>query len=123
MKPLRVKRVYEPSSESDGVRVLVDRLWPRGTSKEKAKIDLWLKDISPSDALRKTYHAEPEKWEQFCSAYAAELTVGPPVSATKTLLDLCKVGPITLLYAARDEERNNAVALRDWMERRYKRRR
>ena len=76
MKPLRVKRVYEPSSESDGVRVLVDRLRPRGTSKEKAKIDLWLKDISPSDALRKTYHAEPEKWEQFCSAYAAELTVG-----------------------------------------------
>ena len=123
MKPLRVKRVYEPSSESDGVRVLVDRLWPRGISKEKAKIDLWLKDISPSDTLRKTYHAQPEKWEQFCSAYSAELTAEPAVSATKTLLELCKNGPVTLLYAARDDERNNAVALRDWLERIFKRRR
>ena len=117
MKVLRLKRVYDPVSDEDGVRILVDRLWPRGTSKQKAKIDHWLKDISPSNALRKRFHAKPNEWEAFCSAYAAELEQEPGRSAVDELLGRLKLGPITLLYAARDESRNNAVALKAWLER------
>lgn len=70
---IRLKRVYEPASEADGTRILVDRLWPRGITKAKAGIDLWLKDLSPSDDLHKRFHARPEQWQAFCDAYAAEL--------------------------------------------------
>ena len=66
MKALNLKRVYEPASKRDGARILVDRLWPRGLSKEKARIDLWLKDVAPSDSLRKRFHAKPEEWDAFC---------------------------------------------------------
>lgn len=117
MNPLRIKRVYEPAAREDGARIVVDRRWPRGISKEKARIDQWLKDISPSDALRKRFHAKPEEWATFRSAYAAELEQEPARSAAEILRALLRHGPVTLLYAARDETHNNAAALRDWLER------
>ena len=112
-----MKRVYEPPAAGDGARILIDRLWPRGIARDKARIDLWLRDIAPSDVLRKRFHARPEDWEAFCIAYAAEL--GQPAArlAAQALLDRLRRGPVTLLYAARDEQRNNAVALRDWLAR------
>ncbi|MCA1494325.1 DUF488 domain-containing protein [Sinorhizobium alkalisoli] len=119
MGELRLKRVYEAPGPDDGTRILVDRLWPRGIAKEKARIDLWLKEIAPSDALRKRFHGKPDDWEAFCEAYAGELEGGAAqAAAAGELLDRLAQGPVTLLYAARDESRNNAVALKDWLERR-----
>lgn len=112
---IRLKRVYEPAAETDGTRILVDRLWPRGISKAKAGIDLWLKDLSPSDDLRKRFHARPEQWQAFCAAYAAELAGDAPQAALSTLRDNVRKGPVTLLYAARDEQHNNAAALKEWL--------
>ncbi len=113
-----LKRVYEQSRDGDGTRILVDRLWPRGLTKEKARIDLWLKDIAPSDALRKRFHGKPEDWEEFRAAYAVELQSAAGQAAARELLARLRSGPVTLLYAARDEHRNNAVALKAWLEQR-----
>jgi uncharacterized protein YeaO (DUF488 family) len=121
MMSIRLKRVYEPPAASDGTRILVDRLWPRGISKDKARVDLWLKDIAPSGALRKRFHNKPEDWDEFCEAYYSELRAAG-AHAAQDLLDRLRSGPITLLYAARNEERNNAVALKSWVERQSKRR-
>jgi uncharacterized protein YeaO (DUF488 family) len=113
----RVKRIYEPAAAGDGYRVLVDRLWPRGVSKQKAHIDAWLKEIAPSDALRKQFHGQADTWKEFVAAYARELKAEPAKSAAAQLSEKAKHGPVTLLYAARDENHNNAVALKDWLER------
>jgi len=113
---LALRRVYLPPDPGDGTRILVDRLWPRGIARDKARIDLWLKDIAPSDALRKRFHGKPDDWEAFRAAYAAELDAAPARAAAKDLLDRLRDGPVTLLYAARDERHNNAVALKDWLE-------
>ena len=113
---LRIKRVYEPPDAADGVRILVDRLWPRGLSRESAKIDLWLKEIAPSDALRRRLHRDPSAWDHFKTAYYAELEEPPAQSAIHDLLDRLTHEAVTLLYAARDEKRNNAVALKEWLE-------
>ena len=113
---VRLKRVYEAPAAGDGMRILVDRLWPRGIAKDQAKIDLWLKDIAPGDALRKRFHGHPEDWDAFRAAYAAELEeAGEAVQALRGHL---RKGAVTLLYAARDEEHNNAVALKQWLARR-----
>ncbi len=111
MSTLRIKRVYDPPEKADGFRVLVDRLWPRGITKEKAKVDLWLKDIAPSNELRRKFHAKPALWEDFKKAYAQELKHAD----AQAILDKLGKTPVTLLYAARDEEHNNAVALREWL--------
>ena len=116
-REFRLKRVYAPPEAGDGARILVDRLWPRGISKDKGKIDLWLKDIAPSDELRRRFHARPEKWPEFCAAYAIELKGAAPQAAVKELADRRRKGPVTLLYAARDEAHNNAVALQAWLAR------
>jgi uncharacterized protein YeaO (DUF488 family) len=116
MTALVVKRVYAPPERADGLRVLVDRLWPRGISRDKARIDLWLKDLAPSDALRKRVHANPDGWEEFCAAYGAELAGPAAQEAVRDLLGRLAQGPVTLLYAARNESRNNAVALKEWLE-------
>jgi uncharacterized protein YeaO (DUF488 family) len=113
----RVKRIYEPAAAGDGYRVLVDRLWPRGVSKQKAHIDTWLKEIAPSDALRKQFHGQADTWKEFVAAYARELKAEPAKSAAAELCKRAKHEPVTLLYAARDENHNNAVALKDWLER------
>jgi uncharacterized protein YeaO (DUF488 family) len=117
MRKPAVKRVYEPASASDGVRILVDRLWPRGIAKDKARIDLWLKELAPSHALRKRFHGKPEDWKEFRAAYAAELAAAP-AEAIAELRRRLRAGPVTLLYAARDERHNNAVALKEWLGRR-----
>ena len=119
---LTVKRIYEPPADSDGARILVDRLWPRGIAKDKAHIDLWLKDIAPSSALRKRFHGKPEDWDAFRDAYFAELEEPAARAAATTLLDRLRQGPVTLLYAAHDEAHNNAVALKIWLERHRKKR-
>jgi uncharacterized protein YeaO (DUF488 family) len=116
--PIAIKRVYEAPSDADGTRILVDRLWPRGLTKEKARIDLWLKDIAPSNALRKRLHGHPDDWEGFCSAYFAELESEAYQAAVQELFVHLQNGRVTLLYAAHDELRNNAVALKAWLARR-----
>jgi uncharacterized protein YeaO (DUF488 family) len=117
MASLRLKRVYEAPEPGDGTRILVDRLWPRGIAKDKARIDRWLKDIAPSDALRKRFHGHPDEWDVFREAYAAELEGDAAQAAVSELLDRLAQGPVTLIYAARDESHNNAVALKAWLER------
>jgi uncharacterized protein YeaO (DUF488 family) len=115
---LKVKRVYEAATKTDGMRILVDRLWPRGIAKEQAKVDLWLKEIAPSNDLRKRFHAKPEKWDAFLAAYAEELRSDEATEAAKELRRHIRNGTVTLLFAARDEEHNNAVALKSWLTRR-----
>jgi uncharacterized protein YeaO (DUF488 family) len=115
---IQVKRVYESAAKTDGMRILVDRLWPRGIAKEKAKIDLWLKEVAPSNTLRKRFHAKPEKWDAFLAEYFAELQSAEAAEAAKELRRHMRRGAVTLLYAARDEEHNNAVALKAWLTRR-----
>ena len=117
MTAIALKRVYAPPDAGDGTRILVDRLWPRGIARDKARIDFWLKDVAPSDALRKRFHGNPDDWDAFCAAYFAELEEPAAQAAAKDLLARLRKGPVTLLYAARDERRNNAVALRAWLER------
>jgi len=114
---LALKRVYDPPAAGDGTRILVDRLWPRGIAKDKAAIDLWLKEIAPSDALRHRFHGHPADWKEFCAAYAAELAAPAAQVAAKALREQMRKGPVTLLYASRDETHNNAVALKAWLER------
>jgi len=107
---IRVKRIYEQPSKEDGYRVLVDRLWPRGMSKDRAKIDLWLKEVAPSDALRKSFCHDPKKWDDFKKKYRQELTKKPELIFEIRKAEKEK-GTVTLLYSARDEEHNQAVAL------------
>jgi uncharacterized protein YeaO (DUF488 family) len=107
----RLRRVYDPPAPEDGLRVLVDRLWPRGVSRASRRVDLWLKDLAPSDALRRRFRGKPEDWEAFCAAYAEELTAPAADAALAMLRAAMASGPVTLLFAARDAERNNAVAL------------
>ena len=113
---LAIKRVYAPPGADDGTRVLVDRLWPRGLSKDKARIDLWLRDIAPSDALRRRLHANLEAWDAFVVDYGLELAQEPAASAARDLLARIRQGPVTLLYAGRNEVRNNASVLKAWLE-------
>jgi uncharacterized protein YeaO (DUF488 family) len=113
--PFRIKRIYAPPEDGDGFRVLVDRLWPRGIAKDKARIDLWLKDVAPSDDLRRRFHGAPSKWREFVAAYARELQQAPGRAAAEALRRRAADGPVTLLYAARDEAHNNAVALMSLM--------
>jgi uncharacterized protein YeaO (DUF488 family) len=107
---IQIKRVYEPASSKDGYRVLVDRLWPRGMTKEAAKIDLWMKDVAPSDALRKSFGHDVKKWPAFQKKYQAELkTEAALLAELKKLEKEHKL--VTLLFGAKDEEHNQAVVL------------
>jgi uncharacterized protein YeaO (DUF488 family) len=105
---IHLKRAYEPPAKADGLRVLVDRLWPRGLRKAEAGVDLWLRDLAPSTALRRWFGHRPERWEEFQARYRAELKDNP---ALKTLREALDQRDVTLLYAARDEVHNNARAL------------
>lgn len=108
-----VKRVYEEPAESDGLRVLVDRLWPRGMAKEKAKVDAWLKELAPSSALRKWFGHEPAKWEEFQKRYSEELDANPAVADFLTRYQEQAV--VTLLYGAKDEKHNQALVLQSYL--------
>ena len=114
IRPIKIKRAYEAPERSDGARVLVDRLWPRGVSKTAARIDLWLKDIAPSDALRKWFGHEPSKWNEFRKRYFRELGKRPEAMAQ--LKEHSLKGVTTLVYGAKDEQHNNAVALKEYLE-------
>ncbi|HEX5395057.1 MAG TPA: DUF488 domain-containing protein [Candidatus Saccharimonadales bacterium] len=109
----RIKRVYEEPQESDGKRILIDRLWPRGLTKDKAKVDLWIRDISPSTELRKWFGHDPAKWPEFQKRYQKELDYNEP--AVSKLKDELEEGPATLVYGAKDEVHNDAVVLRNYL--------
>jgi uncharacterized protein YeaO (DUF488 family) len=113
---IKVKRVYQEPSEDDGERVLVERLWPRGLSKERAAVDLWLKDVAPSAELRQWFNHDPAKWEEFRQRYWRELGHNP--EAVALLRKKGRAGTVTLVYAARDEEHNGALALQQFLKRR-----
>lgn len=110
---IRLKRAYAPVDAGDGIRILVDRLWPRGIRKDRAAIDHWMKDIAPSTALRQWFGHDPAKWAEFRRRYAAELSGKPELLAE--LRALIAAGPVTLVYAAHDEVHNDAVMLREYL--------
>ncbi len=113
---VHLKRVYDAPSPEDGLRVLVDRLWPRGLTKDAAGIELWVKDVAPSTALRQWFGHDPARWTEFRKRYRAELAANP--RGVATLRGAVKgARPVTLLYGAKDEERNNAVVLKEALER------
>jgi len=112
MPKFHLKRAYEPAAPADGQRILVDRLWPRGLSKQDLTGVLWVREAAPSAALRKWFGHKPERWEEFRKRYFAELRFN---AAVKTVEDAVRAGPITLLYGAKDEVHNQAVALAEFL--------
>jgi uncharacterized protein YeaO (DUF488 family) len=112
---IRTKRAYDEPAPDDGERYLVDRLWPRGVSRDEARLTDWLKELAPSDPLRRWFGHRPERWGKFRQRYRAELRAAPKERAMRRLAERAGQGPVTLVYAARDRERNNAVALRDFI--------
>jgi uncharacterized protein YeaO (DUF488 family) len=112
---IQTKRVYEPAAPEDGARWLVDRLWPRGMKKEKLQLAGWLREAAPSDSLRRRFHHDPTKWNEFQRRYAAELQANP--KAWQPILQAAHNGKVTLLFAAKDPEHNNALALKAFLER------
>ncbi|MCI6603982.1 MAG: DUF488 domain-containing protein [Clostridiales bacterium] len=117
MNELKCKRIYEPTVETGGFRILIDKLWPRGIKKENAKIDLWAKEVAPSDELRKWFSHAPEKYDEFNKRYKQELSSN---STSQKFKDLCrqkmKDHNLTLLYAAKNENCNHAIVLKEWLE-------
>ncbi|MCB1885478.1 MAG: DUF488 domain-containing protein [Geminicoccaceae bacterium] len=111
MRRIAIKRIFDPASPDDGFRVLVDRVWPRGVSKKEAAIDHWAKDVAPSTGLRKWFNHDPERWEEFQRRYREELE--DREAGLDALVKKAGDGPMTLLFAAKDTERNQAVVLRD----------
>ncbi len=110
---ITLKRVYDVPSETDGRRILVERLWPRGLSKDKACVHHWLKEIAPSPGLRRWYGHRPERWAEFQARYCAELDANAGV--VHALLAICDAGPVSFVFAARDTERNSAAALKRYL--------
>jgi len=111
---IKIKRAYEPSHKDDGVRILVDRLWPRGLTKEKASVDLWLKEIAPSTELRKWFAHDPKKWKSFRGRYETEIRHNDDL--IKVLKDKAREGTVTLIYGARDQKHNEALVLKQFLE-------
>lgn len=112
---LRIKRAYEEAGSGDGKRILIDRLWPRGLKKEKAEIDVWVREVAPSAELRRWFGHRPERWEEFRTRYFAELDARP--EAVARLREELRGGTATLVYGARDSEHSNARALREYLDR------
>ena len=115
MNAIQTKRVYEPPAPEDGARLLVDRLWPRGIRKEKLQLTGWLKEVAPGTSLCQWFHHDPARWKEFQSKYAAELKANP--KAWQPILHAAREGKVTLLFASRDAEHNNAVVLKAFLER------
>ena len=115
---LQIKRIYDPASRSDGARILVDRLWPRGISKDKAALTTWLKEIAPSTELRQWFHHDPARWTEFQKRYHTELKAN--LQAVEQLHDYIKAGSVTLLYGAQDAEHNHAHVLANYMRKHIK---
>ncbi len=119
MKHILLKRAYALSTPDDGFRILVDRLWPRGVAKASAHIDLWLKEIAPTTSLRKWFGHDPAKWAEFQTRYRNELDHNPEL--VKQIVEQAKKGTVTLVYSAKDEEHNDAVVLKAYLEQARKR--
>ena len=115
MPRIRTKRIYEPAAPDDRFRVLADRLWPRGLSKELAKIDLWVRELAPSTELRKWFQHDPERWDEFRRRYFAELDAKPELVGE--ILEQVRWEPITLVFSSQEPRYNNAVALKEYLER------
>jgi uncharacterized protein YeaO (DUF488 family) len=115
---IQVKRVYSERSRKDGVRILVDRVWPRGVTKARARIDDWKRELAPSTALRKWFGHDPAKWRGFRARYRRELTESGALKAIQNLVERSGREPITLVYSAADEQHNQAVALKEFLEKR-----
>jgi uncharacterized protein YeaO (DUF488 family) len=113
-KMIKLKRVYDPVSRTDGTRFLVERLWPRGLSKERLHATAWLKEVGPSTELRKWFNHDPRKWSQFRTRYFRELDSRP--ESWRPILEAAKRGTVTLLYSSHDEQHNNAVALKEYLQ-------
>ena len=113
---IELKRAYDRAAESDGYRVLVDRIWPRGVAKGDLQVDAWLKDLAPSAGLRKWFRHDPAKWDEFKQRYGRELE--QRADALEQLLERARTRPVTLVFGAKDTEHNNAVALKEHLERR-----
>lgn len=114
---ISVKRVYEPPASKDGVRVLVDRLWPRGLTKEGAAVEFWLRDVAPSNELRKWFHSNPDEWVQFRRRYLKELAAATATTAVDRLHELASAkAPLTLLYGSRNHDHNNATVLKELLD-------
>jgi uncharacterized protein YeaO (DUF488 family) len=113
---IKIKRIYDPISDSDGIRVLVDRLWPRGLTKREARVGLWARDLAPSDELRRWYRHDPESWAEFQERYFGELDRNP--DAIQELLSAIPHSAVTFLFSSRETEFNNAVALKNYLEKR-----
>ena len=112
-----LKRVYDEPAVSDGIRVLVDRLWPRGLTKQDARIDVWLRDLAPSNELRKWFHTNPEQWQQFRKRYLTELKAPAAAAAIEKLYDLLlREDKVSLLFASKKAEQNNATVLKEFVE-------
>jgi len=111
---IKTKRIYEPASATDGYRILVDRLWPRGLTKEAAAIDRWMKEVAPSDELRKWFHANIDEWDEFKARYQAELKDSDALKALQSLASENEV--TTLLFSAKTEDRNQALVLKELLE-------
>lgn len=118
MATIEIKRVYEPPEPSDGFRILVDRLWPRGLKKEAAHIDLWMKEIAPSTDLRRWFNHDPEKWKEFKKKFEAELKKGEAIQ--ELIGQIKQHKKVTLLYAAHDEQHNQAVVLQLYLQKQLK---
>ena|SRR5579862_434242 len=117
MMTIAIKRVYDPSARTDGTRILVDRLWPRGLTKEKAAIDEWLRDLAPSDELRRWYHARPNEWGAFRKKYLKELAQPDQERGLQQLYELAhKKKRLTLLFASKNESHNNALVLKELLD-------
>ena len=114
MPAIRTKRIYEPAGPNDGFRILIDRLWPRGLTKEAAGVDLWLKEIAPSNELRKWYQHDVALWDEFRRRYFAELDANPDAAAEA--LKQVRRQPVTLLFSSKEERYNNAAALKEYLE-------
>lgn len=116
--PIDLKRAYDPPAKSDGRRILVDRMWPRGVAKDDLRIDAWLKDLAPSTELRKWFGHDPTKWDEFRKRYARELE--QHADALEELVETALAGHVTLVFSAKDIAHNNAVALKEHLERRLR---
>jgi uncharacterized protein YeaO (DUF488 family) len=110
---IAIKRAYEPPGPSDGTRMLVDRLWPRGVRKEQAYIEKWMRELGPSNELRRFFGHDPDRWEEFRKRYKAELRRSEAKSLLAELLEVARKGKLTLVYSARDEQHNQAVVLKE----------
>ena len=117
MTTITLKRAYEPAGKSDGKRVLVERLWPRGLKKEALHLDAWMKDVAPSTPLRKWFNHDPKKWNEFRKRYFAELSANP--DSWHALIENAP-SHLTLVYSSRDQKHNNAVALREYLEKKLR---